>query len=505
MQKFTRLALISAGVLGALLAIALLAVNLYVQSKETQARIEEELSERLGTTLQIRRISVTPWWGLKLTGITMPQADASAPGDFLQADAFQLRVRLTSLFSRRLVIKEISLINPTVVWAQNADGKWRLPTTLLPEAAPETAAAPPVASAPGNADSPEPRAMSAISASVSQKPMEREPTKFTPEVRRVALTNGNFRFLDEQRKPIASFEGVRFRSSLRSATELRGSASIARTSLRERFFLRDLKSPLTYDPSELDFSSITAEAAGGEIMGRFTMRPSDADSPFAVMVRFRGLEADRIVSEAQGPEGMVQGKLEGHLEATGQTADPNALNGAGEIHLRDGQVRRYSLLVALGQLLQIDELIQLKLDEAYVKYHITPGVVTIDELVLTSPNLRLSAAGTVGFNGDLLLESKLAINERIRGQLFSVVRDNFEPTDVAGYSAVAFQVNGSLEHPRTNLMDKVVGQDLKDLGGAINRWFRRGRDARPRREKTAEEPPPASAAPDVSPEPGGSP
>ncbi len=505
MQKFTRLALLSAGVLGALLAIALLAVNLYVQSKETQARIENELSQRLGTELKIRRISVTPWWGLKLTGITMPQVEASAPGDFLQADAFRLRVRLTSLFSRRLVIKEISLINPTVVWAQNADGKWRLPATLLTEADAETAAPPVVATAPGTAHSSVPRALSAVSATVSQKTAEAEPADFTPEVRRVALTNGNFRFLDERRKPIANFEGVRFRSNLRSATALRGSASIARTSLRGRFFLRDLKSPLTYDPSELDFSSITAEAAGGEVMGRFTMRPSEADSPFAVMVKFRALEADRLVTEARGPEGMVQGKLEGHLEATGQTADPNALNGAGEIHLRDGQVRRYSLLVALGQLLQIDELIQLKLDQAYVKYHITPGVVTIDELVLTSPNLRLSATGTIAFNGDLLLESKLAINERIRGQLFSVVRDNFQPSEVAGYSAVSFQVNGSLEHPRTNLMDKVVGEDLKDLGGAINRWFRRSRDGRPKKEKAAEEAAPDAPPPAVSPTPGGAP
>jgi uncharacterized protein involved in outer membrane biogenesis len=96
----------------AFLAIALLAVNLYVQSKGTQARIERELSERLGTSLRIRRISVTPWWGLKLTGITMPQMDSSAPGNFLQADTFRLRIRIASLFSRRLVIKEVSLINP---------------------------------------------------------------------------------------------------------------------------------------------------------------------------------------------------------------------------------------------------------------------------------------------------------------------------------------------------------------------------------------------------------
>ena len=126
MQKTVRIALIVAGVICALAAAALLAVNLYVQSQGTQARIQAELSDRLGTTIRIQRISVTPWWGLKLTGITMPQEDGN--GDFLRAETFRLRVRIGSLFSRRLVIKEVSLIKPTVVWAQNAAGKWRLPS-----------------------------------------------------------------------------------------------------------------------------------------------------------------------------------------------------------------------------------------------------------------------------------------------------------------------------------------------------------------------------------------
>src|SRR5882672_4307392 len=74
-------------------------------------------------------MSVTPWGGLELSGINIPQTVSVGPKDFLEARTFRLRVRFLSLFSRRLVIKEVSLVGPRVVWPQNTEGKWRLPNT----------------------------------------------------------------------------------------------------------------------------------------------------------------------------------------------------------------------------------------------------------------------------------------------------------------------------------------------------------------------------------------
>ena len=512
MKKVSRVLLLTAGVILGLLAAALLAVNLYVQSHATQARIQEELTQRLGTTLRIQRISVTPWAGLKLTGITMPQTDEGIARDFLKADTFRLRIEFLSLFSRRLVIREVSLVNPNVVWAQNASGKWRLPMTTPPvdvaaslpppSAAPpppqsaEPAAAPP---APAAAALP-PRAPDAAAAGADENDGEDAP--FTPEVRRVKLTRGNFHFLDSRQKPVATFKGVDFRSSLRDGGALRGDASIAEISLRNRFFLERLKSPVRYDAVALDFSQITARAADGNVSGRFTMNPGDPGSPFEVHVKFEDVQADRVVTDAGGPSGMVRGRIEGKLDAAGKTADANALAGAGEIFLRDGQVRQYSLLVALGDVLQIEELKQLKFDQAHVKYQIRPGVITIDELLLSSANIRLSAAGTIGFDGKLRLKSQLALNETIRGQLFRPIRDNFQPIEDAGYAAIDFQVHGTVSRPKTNLMRKLVGDELKDIGGVIDSLFGTRKSGR---GKAAEEAAPASAAPPPADHPPASP
>ena len=146
-------------------------------------------------------------------------------------------------------------------------------------------------------------------------------------------------------------------------------------------------------------------------------------------------------------------------------------------------------------MLQIEELRQLHFDQAEMRYHINPGVITIDELLFRSQNMRLSAAGTVSFEGKLNLESQLAVSDKMRRQLFRAIRENFQHIDEPGYSAVSFQVTGTVGRPKTNLMDKLIGRDLKDFGSVINTFMGGGKSVDPKKEKAA------GASPGIS-EPG---
>lgn len=489
MQKVGRLTLIFIGGLSIFGAVLFLALNLYVQSQGTQARIQQELRQRFGGTLKIGRISVTPWSGLKLSGITIAQGTTGTNGNFLEARNFGLRIAFFSLFSRRLVIKEVSLVSPNVVWPQNADGKWRLPDLRpeRPENASTIAAQSKLSSAQESEKAGTP-AEGPVPATPSKPPVARPdrkmnaPAAFISEIHKVSLTDGNFRFLGRENEAVANFEGVGFRATVHDASALKGNARVAKVSLRERFFLQQLKSPLRYDADGLDLSQISAHVGGGDITGRFTMQPETEESPFRVEMKFRGVQADQIITEAGGPSGVLQGKLEGSVQTEGKTTDPDALAGSGEIFLHDGQLRQYNLLVALGQLFQIEELTQLHLDQAEAKYHLAPGVVKVDELVLRSTNIHLSATGTVSFRGKLHLTSRLAINEKVRAQLFKPIRTNFQPTEEPGYSAVDFEVSGTLERPKTNLLEKVVGRDLKDL---VNSFWG-GKSDKPKKKKGAQ-------------------
>ena len=476
MRKLGRLLLWLLGGLVLVACMLLLGVNLYVQSQGTHRRIQQELSQRLGTPLTLRRISVTPWSGLKLNGITIPQEPGKVPGDFLQAQTFQLRVQFWSLFSDRLVIRQILLIKPEVVWAQNSAGKWRLPVSSPEKAAalaPDTPVTNKDSTAPPPAPTSAPLPVPELSPNEDRTQTAAASSQvFTPEVQRVRLRDGDFTFLDPANRVVAKFMGLDFTSSFRTATAVKGSARIARISLRDRFFIEDLDSALHYDPASLVFSNISAKSAGGELSGDFAMQLQTVDSPFRASVKFHDVQAGTLLANAGGPRGMIEGRIEGHLDASGKTADSNALSGRGEIFLRDGKLQQYSLLVALGQILQIDELTQLHLEQAELHFHITPGVAMVDQLLLRSANIRLSARGTIDFNGQMHLTSQLALDDKIRSQLFSAIRENFQPIkQPPGYAAVDFKIGGTIEKPRTDLMEKVVGHDLHDLGGVINSFF----------------------------------
>jgi len=459
----------------AIFLVSLLGANLYVQSQTTQQRIQQELSQRLKMPLQIQRISVTPWGGLNLSGITIPQLNDPHATPFLEAKNFRLRVKVRSIFWRPLVIKEVALIGPAVIWPQNESGEWRVPMkepSVEPQMPPQpeaTATAPPETVV---QVTPSPLETESKQAKVAKT----ESTATGPQIRKVRLSDGSFHFLDREKRNVALFDGVQFSSSMRDIATLRGQVRIENIALRDRVFLSALRSPIRYNPDELALPELTAQIAKGQLTGDFSMSPQEKDSPFTVHASFHRLQADQLVAEAGGSRDIVRGVLEGTLDATGKTADPDALTGSGTILLQNGRVQQFAVLAAVGQLLQIEELTQLDLEQAEAKYHLNGSTVLIDELILRSPNLRLTATGSISLRGGkLALDSVLAINDKIRSQLFRGIRENFVPTSEPGQYALQFHVGGTVDKPKTDLVERAVGADLNNLGGVIDALLGHGK------------------------------
>jgi hypothetical protein len=71
---------------------------------------------------------------------------------------------------------------------------------------------------------------------------------------------------------------------------------------------------------------------------------------------------------------------------------------------------------------------------------------------------------------------------------------------------VSFQVSGTVGRPKTNLMDKLIGRDLKDLSSVITGLIGGGKSEK--KKKPADGPAaaaPASSPPSATPAPSASP
>ncbi len=514
MRRTLRVLTIAAGIVFALCTVALIALNLYVQSVGAQAQIQQELSQKLGLPVRIGSISITPWGGLTLRGISIADGAHTEGVDFIAAKSFELHAAISSLLSGNLVIRKVALVSPSVTWPQDENGRWRLPVATAKSEPSPGASSPAAAESPTVAEAgpvpsaeavetpvgPAPSQTQAPQPSTALEPVAPKVVRhITPDVQRVAIRDGTFRFLDHHNVLVAAFEGVDLQANVRDQVSLHGVVHIDRLSAHDRFFLQNIRSPVKYAPDSFELPRISGRAAGGEVNGSLALQPQSEKSPFHATVHFRGLKADDIVSDAGGGRGVLTGQLEGNLDLSGRTAELNDLSGMGDIVLHDGQLQQYSVLVALGQILQIEELTQLYLDQAEAKYHISDGSVNIDALTLRSPNLRLSATGAINFNGKLHLNAELAINEKVRSQLFRAIRENFQPTTEPGYSAIDFQISGTLDRPRTNLVEQVVGQNLRDLVNGFLGGKKQDKKKHPSRDGAT--PPDGSSSPAESPTP----
>ena len=192
-----------------------------------------------------------------------------------------------------------------------------------------------------------------------------------------------------------------------------------------------------------------------------------------------------------------------------------ALDGTGQLVLRNGRMDQYPMLQLIGQALQIDELTSLELQQAQLDLQVKEDDVLVSSLVLESQNVSLTAHGTTGIDGkNLDLASALTISAKIARQLPDWVRQHFQSVEGSDRQSIRFHVGGSLGRPDADLMRVIVGEKIEkqalDLfqrlsGGAGWHKKKSEKNEKKKSEKKAQESEPAATpaatAPAITPAP----
>lgn len=455
MNRIAKLIFIALAAVVGVIVLALLGINLYLQSGEVQQRIRLAASDAVGFPVEVRRTTYFPWRGLVLSGVSVANPDMeSLP--LIDAARFCVTFEWLPLIQRNLVISEVSLQNPVFALRQGKDGQW----------APERAERAP--------KPPKPQPLPPDGA-VEKPPKDLRPPAYKVELRKVTIRNGSAKLTDSRGRSVVKLDGISLDGSITNGSEFNGDLFIADLGFVDRIFPKKLHSRISFRDEMFSVTEIRTRLAGGNVRGEFFLRTGAPEHQrFEWHTKLDDIDLPRLIGESQGDDSDASGTLNGNLTLKGDPRSVESFTGDGGFTLTSGQLRPFDFLRQIGTLLQIDELQMLKLRRADGRFHISEKKVWIDEVVFQTENLILTAAGPVNFKGKLDLDGRFLVNDKLRENLRGLLTNNFEASENADYRQITFSIGGTLSSPKTNLLDRLTGLRIGDFGGLIRGIFGAG-------------------------------
>lgn len=456
MPKFSKRFLIGVVIFIAAIALILLFINLYLQSGGVQQRIRDTAARALGTEITIRSTTYTPWGGLVLRGLSVP--DSTAPHvNAIEAAALRIRFALPPLLQQRFVVTECAVFEPKLIVRQLEDGNWLIP---LPRRAPEI-------------ETP---------SEVPAAPAAKGPS-FKAELQHFRLGSGQISFINAKNQTVLLLEKSDINAEIAPDLTAKGTVSIGRMNIANLVKPGKVGGPFTWDGKTLDLPDIQGALAGGQLTGAYRVQSGEAPA-FTLAARLNGILLKKLLAEAGVEPGKTDGQLNGSLDLSGDPRNTESLAGKGHFELAAATLKPIELISKLGELLQINELQLLQLSDARMDLTIGNDRLQVDQIFLKSENLILSGQGPVRFNGKIKFDAKLLINRKLQQQLSGLLGNNFVESEDPAYRQLPFTVSGKLDNPKTDLLDKLTGFNLgQDVGGLLQNLFRSAPQTKPGNDK----------------------
>ncbi len=446
-------------------AIIVFAANLYLQTDAVQERIQRAASQAAGVPVQIQGTSYTPWSGVKVTGIVVPQeGDSQVP--FLDVASVSVRFRLLALLRGQFLVREVLVKNPVLSVVQRADGRWARPPAF-PAVAEEVTVkpgGPVVIEAPDAVGTP----------SVPTTPAPAVPIVAVPvlPLERLRIRDGEAHFEDASRRRAGFLEGIELDVLPANDGSATGSFRISRAELFGRLFPYDIRGTFTYRAGQLEIPDFEAVWAEGVLTGRLLIS-TGAEPRFSASLRAVDVVLAKLAQDSGFRGEGTRGKMFGSCEITGVPGRPDSFIGAGHVELRSARFEPAEFIRQIGEIMAISELQMLQLKVARADFTIADQKVQADAIVLESENLFLEARGPAEFNGDLNLEAKLHLNDKLRRDLRALLGKNLRDSERDGYMHVPFSVTGTVSRPESDLLEKISGVRIgRDVGGLLKNLLR---------------------------------
>jgi len=427
-----------------LLVIGLLSAGALLRSNLMQNQIRERLSRAL--QMEVRFESFRPG----IFGVTdLGNFTAfNTSGDSLSAREISLQLRLLPLLNGKVVVSSLNVTDLRLVRLE--------PAPVLTGTAP-------------NGD------VAAQKETSSTGPLPFALRNPLTALHELTVTNASLDWQRADGRSKMQMVGVDISLRAVGGGKSEGEVHIKQGTFLEMVALTGFESSLEFSNQTLLAKRFTARCGGGLVEGSAEWGMADIQ-PFTL--RLSGTGVDLAVMSEELPGTRLSGAAEGALEVRGTRVVKPSWAGGGRLDIRDGTMPKLQLLKAIGQITQIQELATLKLQLAEVRFRIGEGSLWLDPLKLNGGDIVFLAPGRVGFAGELELNAQLTLPGRLLGgKMGQLLSGRFTAPDAEGRQSVAFQVTGTAQNPKTDLMERVVGGDLGKLVGGLLGGFLKPRKA----------------------------
>lgn len=461
MRKFAKYIFIGAGILLLMYALAVLGLNIYLQSEVLQKRIRTTAESVAGSPVRIQGTHYTPWSGFIVTGISVRGHALPGQPPFLEAASVSFRFDLFALLQGKLTIIEVEVVNPSLVSFQPRPEPVPESVAVLPEPLPS-----PTPQAP---NAPEARPEIVITAPSFPPPMPLSPGPVV-EVKRIRIENGMTQFFDSKGAPVLAMTGIGISGNFLPDRSITGTFRIAGMGVGLFVHPKHLKGTFTWKNGRLVIPDLQADWAGGKLTGSIETDPGKG---FSALATADGVLIKKLAADAGIDGDGTRGSLSFKGQLQGIAGKPETFKGKVDVSLQQARFQPLDFIRQIGELMNIQELRMLELKTAVAGLTIQDRKVSVDNLVLESENLVIDARGPVGFDGKMKLQARLHLNERLRKDLAGILGNNFKESDRAGYEQMPFSITGTVSRPKTDLLDKLTGFRIgQDVGGLLKNLFK---------------------------------
>ncbi len=461
MRKFAKIILIAAGLALLVYTLAVLGLNIYLQSEGLQSRIRSAAESAAESPVMIKGTHYTPWSGFSITGVTMQGRSLPGEPPFLNATAVSFRFSLLALLQGKLVVNEVVVSDPFIV-------------SLAPRPTPT-----PEPESPGPAR-PEPSATPVVIL-VDQPPAgvvivvpEQAPAPLPAhnpvQVKKVRIANGKAQFFDSKGALAVTLTGIEVTGELLPDLSIAGTFRIAETTVGAYMHPNRVAGSFTWKQGLLVIPDLNADWAGGRITGSIEI---GADKSVSVIAAAEGILLKKLATDAGINGDGSRGSLFSKGNVRGISGRPESFTGRVDVSLQQARFLPLEPIRQIGEFMGIQELQMFELKTAEAVFNIRDKKVNADTLVLESENLVMDAKGPVGFDGKMKLQARLHLNEKLRKDLGGLLGDNFKESERPGYQQMPFSITGTISRPKSDLLDKLTGFRIgQDVGGLIKNLFR---------------------------------